>query len=86
MKSEIPGECEQAVMATVEKIRSPALVGVDTKLSPQAAKAMANLIEYQAQKLDEAYAEARYNSQWSLFFFGLILCGELLRMLIVLTD
>lgn len=67
MRSEIMGEYEKLVQPTVEKLRTPGLVGMGISLNADAAVAYANTIERLAQELDTVHAENRADRQWLRF-------------------
>lgn len=72
MKSEIQGPMEKIVTPMVEKIRAPALSGVDVRFNPDAAKAVADLLEMLAQHADNESAERLWNTKINLTLYGAI--------------
>jgi len=64
------GHYETLVQRTVEKIRTPALVGATITLTPQAAKATADTLEALAKLIDTMDAEHEDNRRWLLTMFG----------------
>jgi len=76
MKSEVMGPTEKAALALVEKLRSPAIAGATITLEPDAAKAVAESIEFLAQTMDAREAQHAYDKRWrSVTFWAVAFCS-----------
>ena len=82
MRSEIVGEFEKIVQPTVEKLRTPGLVGMGIALNADAAVATANTIERLAQELDRHQAQSLYALQWRRVGWGLLVFFVALHWLV----